>query len=44
MLRVNCGRFDIKQLFFADDRALVDDLEEKLYKLVSEFCRLCESR
>ena len=33
---VNCGRFEINQLLFADDTALVADLE-KLCRLVSEF-------
>ena len=30
----NGGRFEIKQLLFADDTALVADLEEKLCRLV----------
>ena len=33
---VNGGRFEIKQLLFADDTALVADSEEKLCTLVSE--------
>ena len=33
----NGGRFEIKQLLFADDTALVADSEEKLGRLVSEF-------
>ena len=36
------GRFEINQLLFADDTALVADSEEKLCRLVSEFGRLCE--
>ena len=38
------GRFEINQLLFADDTALVADSEEKLCKLVSEFGRVCERR
>ena len=38
------GRFDIYQLLFADDTALVVDSEEKLYRLVNEFGRVCERR
>ena len=41
-LSVIGGRFEINQLLFADDTALVADSEEKLCKLVSEFGRLCE--
>ena len=37
VLSVNGGRFEINQLLFADDTALVADLEEKLGRLVSEF-------
>ena len=40
LLSVNCGRFEINQLLFADDTAL----EEKLSRLVSEFGRVCERR
>ena len=40
----NGGRFEIKQLLFADDAALVADLEEKLCRLGSEFGRVCEKR
>ena len=36
------GRFEINQLLFADDTALVADAEEKLCRLVSEFGRVCE--
>ena len=41
---VKFGRFEINQLLFADDTALVADLEEKLCSLVSEFGRVCERR
>ena len=37
----NGGRFEINQLLFADDTALVAELEEKLCRLVSEFGRVC---
>ena len=39
-----CVRFEINQLLFADDTALVADSEEKLCRLVSEFGRVCERR
>ena len=32
-----CGRFEINQLLFADDTALVADSEEKLCRVLSEF-------
>ena len=38
----NGGRFEINQLLFADDTALMADTEEKLCILVSEFGRICE--
>ena len=44
LLSVNGGRFEIIQMLFADDTALVADSEEKLCKLVSEFGRVCEIR
>ena len=44
LLSANGGRFDINQLLFADDTALVADSEEKLCTLVSEFGRVCERR
>ena len=44
LLSANDGRFEINQLLFADDTALVADLEEKLCILVSEFGRVCERR
>ena len=37
-------RFEINQLLFADDTALVTDSEEMLCRLVSEFGRVCERR
>ena len=40
LLSANGGRFEINQLLFADDTALVADSEEKLCRLVSEFGRL----
>ena len=40
----NGSRFEINQLLFADDTALVADSEEKSCRLVSEFGRLCERR
>ena len=44
LLSANGGRFEINQLLFADDTALVADSEEKLCRLVSEFDRVCERR
>ena len=44
LLRVNGGRFEINQLLFADDTALVADSEVKLCKLVSEFGRVFKRR
>ena len=43
-LNVNGGRFEINPLVFADDTALVADLQEKVCKLVSELGRVCERR
>ena len=43
-LSANGGRFEINQLLFADDTALVAHSEEKLCRLVSEFDRVCERR
>ena len=40
LLRANGGRFEIKQLLFSDDTALVAGSEEKLCRLVSEFGRV----
>ena len=44
LLSVNDGRFEINQLAFADDAALVADSEQKLCRLVTEFDRVCERR
>ena len=44
LLSANGGRFEINQLLFADDTALVAHSEEKLCRLVNEFGRVCESR
>ena len=44
LLSVNGGIFEINQLLFADDTALVADSEEKLRRLVSEFGRVCERK
>ena len=44
LLSANGGRFDINQLLFADDTALVAGSEDKLCRLVSEFGRVCERR
>ena len=44
LLSTNGGRFEINQLLFADDTALVADSEEKLCRLVCEFGRVCERR
>ena len=41
LLSTNGCRFEISQLLFADDTALVADSEEKLCRLVSEF-GVCE--
>ena len=40
LLNANGGRFEINQLLFADDTALVAESEEKLGRLVSEFGRV----
>ena len=44
LLSANRGRFEINQLLFTDDTALVADSEQKLCRLVSEFDRVCERR
>ena len=44
LLSVNGGGFEINQLLFGDDTALVADSEEKLCRLVSEFGRVCDRR
>ena len=38
LLSANGGRFEINQLLFADDTALVADSEEKLCRLVFHSC------
>ena len=40
----NGGSFEINQLLFADESALVADSEEKLCRLLTEFGRVCERR
>ena len=42
LLSENGGRFEINQQLFADDTALMADLEEKLCRLVSDFGRVCQ--
>ena len=44
LLNANGGRFEINQLLFADDTALVADSEDKLCRLVSEFGKVCERK
>ena len=44
LLNADGGRFEINQLLFADDTALVADSDGKLCRLVSEFGRVCERR
>ena len=44
LLSANGGKFEINQLLFADDTALVADSEEKLCRLVGEFGRVVERR
>ena len=44
VLSANGGRFEINQLLFADDTALLADSEEKLCRLVNEFEKVCERR
>ena len=44
LLSANGGKFEINQLLFADDTALMADKEEKLCRLVSEFERVCKRR
>ena len=40
LLSANGGRFEINQLLFVDDTALVADTEEKLCRLVTKFGRV----
>ena len=42
LLSANGGRFEINELLFADDTALVADSEEKWCRLLSEFVRVAE--
>ena len=44
LLSVNCGWFEINQLLFPDDTALVADSEIKFCRQVSEFDRISERR
>ena len=44
LLSANGGSFQIKQRLYANDTALVADLEEKLCRLVSEFGRVCKKK
>ena len=44
LLSVNGDWFEINQLLFADNTALVADSEDKLCRLVSEFGRVYERR
>ena len=44
LLSAKGGRFEINQLLFADDTALVADSEKKLCRLVSEFGGVCDKR
>ena len=43
LLSANGGKFEINQLFFGDETALVAD-SKKLCRLVSEFGRVCERK
>ena len=44
LLSANGARFEINQLLFADDTALVADSAEKLCRLVNEFGRVSDRR
>ena len=44
LLSANGDWFELNQLLFADDTALVADSEEKLCRLVSEFGKVCQRR
>ena len=43
LLSVNGGRFEINQLLFADDTALLADSEEKLFVSFIEYVKKVES-
>ena len=43
-MSANGSRFEINQLLFADDTALVAASAKKLCRLVSEFGRICERK
>ena len=42
--RANGGRFDIHQLLFSEDSALLADSGENFRRLAREFERVCKSR
>ena len=42
MQSANGGRYEINQLLFTNDTALVADSEEKFCRSVSEFGRVCK--
>ena len=44
LLSANGGWFEINQLLFADDTALVSDSDLKFCRLVREFGRVCKRR
>ena len=44
LLKENAQKWEVCQLLFADDTALVADSEVKLQRLVAEFGRVCERR
>ena len=44
LMSANGGRFEINQLLFTDDTALLVDSEEKLCRLLSGFGRICERK
>ena len=43
-MRIVAGLKKTSWMLFADDTALVADLEEKLCRLLSEFGRVCKTR
>ena len=44
LLSANGGTFEINQMLFADDAALVADSEEKLCRLVSKFGKSMQTK